>query len=132
MARYVNIETARLARKAYLRNYRLGVRVRRCGECDGYHTSATASQLRLPKKMLAVLREIALGYTTLEIAEHVGLSPESVNTYAYTLRTTFDALNSAHLVAIAISLGLVSPNEFVPPLTERCISDQHNRSQAHG
>ena len=56
-----------------------------------------------------VLRGVAYGYTNREIAEHLGISVKSVETYRYRLSDKLEFGSRADLVRFALDLGLLRP-----------------------
>lgn len=57
-----------------------------------------------------ILRLLASGRTTEEIAEFLNLSPKTVQNYHYQIKAKIGARTDAHLVWLAIGAGLVSAN----------------------
>lgn len=57
-----------------------------------------------------VLRGVAYGFTNREIAEHLGISVKSVETYRYRLSDKLDFGSRADLVRFALDLGLLRPD----------------------
>lgn len=102
-----------------LRRWHLAVMVSYCEECDRYHLKGEAKRLKIPKKSLAIMRQIAMGFTQQETAEIVSMGLAGVRWHVRELKFAFNALSDTHLVAIMIALGLLSPNEFVPAVAER-------------
>lgn len=60
-----------------------------------------------------ILRLVATGRTTDEIAEFLNLSPKTVQNYHYQIKSKVGARTDAHLVWLAIGAGLVSGNNPV-------------------
>ena len=60
-----------------------------------------------------ILRLVATGRTTDEIAEFLNLSPKTVQNYHYQIKSKVGARTDAHLVWLAIGAGLVSANNSV-------------------
>lgn len=60
-----------------------------------------------------ILRLLASGRTTEEIAEFLNLSPKTVQNYHYQIKAKIGARTDAHLVWLAIGAGLVSANNAV-------------------
>lgn len=54
-----------------------------------------------------VVELVARGQSGLEIADELGLSPETVRTHVDNAKTKFDARNRAQLVAMALGSGLI-------------------------
>ena len=63
---------------------------------------------RLSNKELLVLRELAQGHTTEQIADILQLSPHTVRTHVKNGMRKLDARTRAHAVAIALSDGVIT------------------------
>jgi len=61
---------------------------------------------------------LAHGFSARHIGPIIGLSQRYTENEIAQMMRYFYALNRTNLVAIAISLGIVNPQEFVPPVTE--------------
>jgi DNA-binding NarL/FixJ family response regulator len=72
--------------------------------------SAQLDQQTLSERERAVLRLLAQGRRTKEIAAELGLSPKTVETYRARLMIKLDIDNLSGLVRFAIRAGLVSPD----------------------
>jgi DNA-binding NarL/FixJ family response regulator len=57
-----------------------------------------------------ILRLVASGQTTEQIAEALHLSPKTVQNYHYQIKSKIGARTDAHLVWLAIGAGLVNPD----------------------
>jgi DNA-binding CsgD family transcriptional regulator len=66
---------------------------------------------RLSEKERSVLRELARGHSTEQIAEELIVSPHTVRTHIKNGMRKLDARTRAHAVAIALSEGAI---EFLP------------------
>lgn len=62
---------------------------------------------RLSAKELAVLGQLACGYTTEEIAVNLVVSPHTVRTHVKNGMRKLDARTRAHAVAIALADGVI-------------------------
>jgi DNA-binding NarL/FixJ family response regulator len=62
----------------------------------------------LAPREVEILRLVAAGRTTGEIAEFLNLSPKTVQNYHYQIKSKIGARTDAHLVWLAIAAGLVS------------------------
>ena len=62
----------------------------------------TANTVKLTQREKSILQEVAIGRTTPQIAEDLGLSPETVKWYRKQLLVKFSATTSAELVRKAI------------------------------
>ena len=102
------------------RHWNFPISVYQCEKCDQYHLRANSTKMHLPKRAIEVLRLIALGYTTREIAERIGISFKTTEWYSAALKEAFNAMSSPHLVFICTALGVLDPNDGVPALTEVC------------
>jgi DNA-binding NarL/FixJ family response regulator len=72
--------------------------------------SAELDQQTLSERERVVLRLLAQGRRTKEIAAELGLSPKTVETYRARLMSKLDIDNLSGLVRFAIRAGLVSPD----------------------
>lgn len=111
--------SAKRVRSALERRKYAPVRVYLCDKCDGYHFRGTAPDLRLPKKLGRILHLAALGFDAKTTAEMTGNSFYSVVRQRSYLCQWFGALNIPHLVATAIALGYLQPNDFIPPVVDK-------------
>ena len=62
----------------------------------------TINNIKLTRREMSILQEVAIGRTTPQIAEDLGLSPETVKWYRKQLLVKFAATTSAELVRKAI------------------------------
>lgn len=62
----------------------------------------------LSQREQEVLRGVAFGYTNREIAEHLGISVKSIETYRYRLSDKLDFGSRAELVRFALDLGVLA------------------------
>ena len=62
---------------------------------------------------LEVIKLIAEGYTNVEIAEKLFLSPHTVNTHRKNIMQKLGVNNTAAIVMYAVKSQLVSPNKFL-------------------
>jgi RNA polymerase sigma factor (sigma-70 family) len=79
-----------------------------------HDTGSTSRSVRLDSEALSerereVLRLLAEGRRTKEIAERLGISPKTVETYRSRVMTKLGIDNLPGLVKFAIRAGLVSP-----------------------
>jgi LuxR family transcriptional regulator, transcriptional regulator of spore coat protein len=118
-ARFENREVALAARRELKRRWNIASVSISCEQCAGMHLRANVSRLNLPPRAVKIIRLLALGHTAREIAEELTIAPRTVEFAVYRLHNAFGALNSTHLIAIAIALDIVDPREFVPAITER-------------
>jgi DNA-binding CsgD family transcriptional regulator len=70
-----------------------------------------AHRAALSSRELEILRLIAEGYTTLQIADKVFLSLHTIETHRKNLLRKLNALNTAHLVKLACFRGLLQNPE---------------------
>lgn len=61
-----------------------------------------SKDIKLTRREMTILREVALGRTTPQIAKNLGLSPETVKWYRKQLLVKFSAATSAEVVRKAI------------------------------
>jgi DNA-binding CsgD family transcriptional regulator len=62
---------------------------------------------------LEIITLIAEGYTNVEIAEKLFLSPHTVNTHRKNILQKLGVNNTAAIVMYAVKTQLVSPNKFL-------------------
>ena len=62
-----------------------------------------------------ILRLVASGLSTEQIAASLNLSPKTVQNYHYQIKSKIGARNDAHLVWLAIGGGLLSAEGSPPP-----------------
>ena len=67
----------------------------------------STNTLKLNDRELEILRMVAAGNTSGQIAESLSLSPETIKWYRKKLLVKFDADNSAMLVRKAAAAGLI-------------------------
>ena len=63
--------------------------------------------MKLNDRELEIVRQIAAGKTTAEIAANLSLSPETIKWYRKKLLAKFEAGNSAMMVKMASEAGLL-------------------------
>ena len=61
-----------------------------------------------------ILRLVASGMTTEQIAGSLNLSPKTVQNYHYQIKSKIGARNDVHLVWLAMGAGLVAPGDLPP------------------
>lgn len=110
---------ARRMRRALDRRKFPPVQVYLCEKCDRYHFRGSSPDLKIWKTMSRVLKLCAMGFDQRTISEMTGYSKHCVEDVLYQLRQYFGALNRPHLVSIAISLGYLDPNDFIPPVIDK-------------
>ena len=64
-----------------------------------------AHNIKLTRREKTILQEVALGRTTPQIAEALGLSPETIKWYRKKLLVKYDVANTAELVNRARECG---------------------------
>ncbi|MBE1526403.1 DNA-binding NarL/FixJ family response regulator [Sphingopyxis sp. OAS728] len=62
----------------------------------------------LTERELSILELLALGQSTKEISRLVDIAPRTVERMVDNIRSRFDARNRAHLITVALRLGLLS------------------------
>ncbi len=62
----------------------------------------TANNIKLTRREKSILQEVAIGRTTPQIAQVLGLSPETVKWYRKQILVKFSAATSAEVVRKAI------------------------------
>jgi DNA-binding CsgD family transcriptional regulator len=67
----------------------------------------------ITERELEIITLIAEGYTNVEIAEKLFLSPHTVNTHRKNILQKLGVNNTAAIVMYAVKTQLVSPNKFL-------------------
>lgn len=67
----------------------------------------------ISERELEVIKLIAEGYTNIEIADKLFLSPHTVNTHRKNILQKLGVNNTASIVMYAVKTNLVSPNKFL-------------------
>ena len=88
-----------------MKNKRTG---RRCKPLQPQKEISKACLHALSPEQKKTLKLWALGYTLKEIADHEGLKPKGCGTRITTIRGLLGAENDAHMLYIALVLGLLS------------------------
>ena len=104
------------ASRVIRRVYKANTSVYLCGECDKYHATIEIGRYPVSESWQRVLECLAQGMTREETGLATNLGPRGVDWAIEEMRKRFYALNRPHLVAIAISLGIVDPAKFVPSI----------------
>lgn len=73
----------------------------------------------MSKRFQTILRYMAQGYRDAEIATMMKMSRRTVEWSIFEMTKRFYALSRPNLVAIAIAIGIIDPNEFVPEEAEK-------------
>lgn len=89
-----------------------------CEDCDRYHIVADKAKY-FNERAIRILQYMAQGFRDAEIANIMDLTVDKIDWSVRSMLKRFNALSRTHLMAIAISLGLVNPNDFVPEHDER-------------
>lgn len=120
-AAYQNRQQAIDAKRRVLRSFKVNASISYCDQCDKFHVIAQGNGVlgKLTETKVAILQCMAQGFRDRETAEIVGLTMRTVENYTEGMMKQFYALSRAHLVAIIIALGIISPNDFVPAQEER-------------
>lgn len=82
------------------------------GELVGHHRDDSNG---LAPREVETLRWIARGLTQAQIANRMGLSQATINTYAKRIRAKLNATNKAELTRLAIQLGHLSDDRTASP-----------------
>ncbi len=132
VAGYPSAEVAAQARRHIKRLYKAETTCALCETCDRYHVVVKIGQYPVLARWKTVIELVAQGMSSPAIARELGVSMRVVDHLVDRISNHFYALNRAHLVSIAVSLGIVSPNSFVPNVEERtlnaCNADHVQRS----
>ncbi|MFM9986811.1 MAG: LuxR C-terminal-related transcriptional regulator [Flavobacteriales bacterium] len=76
-------------------------------------TELTCEPVNISERELEIITLIAEGYTNVEIAEKLFLSPHTVNTHRKNILSKLGVNNTAAIVMYAVKTQLVSPNKFL-------------------
>lgn len=76
---------------------------------DSYKSGTNSNTFELTKRERDVLKLLAKGHMTTEIAEKLFISPHTVNTYRKNLLSKLNVKNTASLVRYAIEKGFTEP-----------------------
>lgn len=104
--------------KKVQRDWHFYTNVRYCEACDAYHVVYDNSRMKVSKLSLEILKMYGQGFQVPEIARYLEIKQTTVEWSARRLRKIFNAMNTNHLISIAIAVGALSPQDFVPPITE--------------
>ena len=118
-AAFRDLPAARRTREGLERRKFPPVQIYLCGKCDRYHFRGSTPDLKMWKTMARVLHLCAMGFDAATSAEMTGYTAFTVHDALRQLRQWFGALNNPHLVAIAIGLGYLNPNDFIPPVIDK-------------
>ncbi len=122
-ASYPDKRSGAAAKRAITRVYKANTSVYHCDDCDRYHINVEVGRYPVSESWQELLQYLAQGMTNDEILERTHYKTKRSLEWAIDeMMHRLYALNRTHLIAIAISLGIVDPNTFVPPL------EKHDRS----
>lgn len=76
-------------------------------------TELSCEPVNISERELEIITLIAEGYTNVEIAEKLFLSPHTVNTHRKNILSKLGVNNTAAIVMYAVKTQLVSPNKFL-------------------
>src|ERR1700692_2534930 len=111
---YESMAQAAEARKRIRKLYRAVTTCALCEACDKYHVRAvgfvTMGQYPVLNRWKTIIELIAQGMSAPAIASELGVTSRVVDHQVEHILNHFYALNRAHLVSIAVSLGIVDPN----------------------
>ncbi len=114
-----NHHAARNAQRTVRNTYRLPSSVRHCERCDRYHVVVEADRCWNRKRWREILVYVAQGYRDPEIGPLVKMSAKGVEYAVLEMTKRLNAMSRPNLVAIAICLGILDPNDFVPEFDEK-------------
>jgi DNA-binding NarL/FixJ family response regulator len=103
--------------------------IRQVGQGGHYVDSSIAGQLTAFERPVAtslsqrehqVLRGVALGYTSADIADELGLSPKSIESYRARLRNKLGLESRRDIVRYALEFGIIRPStaEEIPAVDD--------------
>lgn len=108
------------AKRAIRRTYSANAAIFHCGVCDRYHVDMEIGRYPVSEAWQELLQCIAQGMTNEEITTRTRYTTKrSIEWAIEEMMQRFYALNRTHLIAIAIALGIVDPQSFVPPIQEK-------------
>ena len=119
VAGYESAEVAAQARKHIKRMYHASTTCALCETCDKYHVFVKIGQYPVLTQWKTIIELIAQGMNRERIANELKITPYAAAHVINRILGHFYANNSAHLVAIAVSLGIVDPRSFVPKVEEK-------------
>lgn len=111
------------------RRFRANSTCELCEKCDHYHVKVKTGQYPVKVQRQQILHCLALGYSAAAIAAELNesirdprrfMTKRKVEHEITNMMDNFYALNRANLIAIAISLGIVEPNDFTSGVQEKC------------
>jgi DNA-binding CsgD family transcriptional regulator len=76
-------------------------------------TEFNCEAVSITERELEIITLIAEGYTNVEIADKLFLSPHTVNTHRKNILQKLGVNNTAAIVMYAVKTQLVSPNKFL-------------------
>ncbi len=118
-AAFAERSDARNAKRVVRQTYRLPSNVVFCERCDQYHVVVESNRCWNRTRWHEILQYVAQGYRDPEIAPLVELSVRGGENAVLEMTKRLNAMSRPNLVAIAICLGILNPNDFVPTVSER-------------
>jgi two-component system response regulator NreC len=85
------------------------------GRLDGARAARAAQRPPLSQREQEVLAGVAQGYTNQQVADQLGISVKTVETYRARLTEKLGLRTRAELVRFAVDAGLFGPGESSPP-----------------
>lgn len=119
VAGYPTEHIAAQARKHVKTLYHAETTCALCETCDRYHVRVKIGKYPVLTRWKKTIELIAQGLDRPSIARELGISHYAAAHIINRILGHFYASNSAHLVAIAVSLGIVEPNSFTPQVGEK-------------
>jgi DNA-binding CsgD family transcriptional regulator len=122
----MNCGAAAFESEAYAARVRRAVKDRRglsvnmyeCAACGKFHPRPGKHSV-LGKRTTEILEKTALGYERDEIARQLQISPHTVEWHIKCVREAWNAMNTKHVIAIAIYYGFIDLSGLIPPIDER-------------
>lgn len=119
-ASYPDKRSGAAAKRAITRVYKANTSIYLCGLCDRYHVNVEVGRYPVSESWQELLQCVAQGMTNEEITSRTNYKTKrSIEWAIEEMKHRFYALNRTHLIAIAISLGIVDPSTFVPAIQEK-------------
>jgi DNA-binding NarL/FixJ family response regulator len=98
-------------------NFRLLSTTRYCENCFCYHLNVSPRECG-SKEQQRIIELVARGYTDADIALELNVNRRRVSDTVKKLIARWYLRNRVQLALFAIVMGIVDPNDYLPPITE--------------